>query len=1835
MPISASTSPSPHYATIEKNIPAWLRQSTPEARAGLRNWRQGPDWLTAAVRQQPDIAKAWQAEHARHRQHQASVRGLFAQLPDLQTYARELLTDAIKQRFGLDLDVDETYLVDARLIDTRSATDGRQAVDRATRSLLHCALHNFDASAAQENGMDAPDALLKKSVILDHRRFMGTVPITNALGITAEAFAECCRTLDIGGKYHNLVHAIYYPAASPEASADEAALRVYETLGRAEVSAFRQSLHFARLKGDISEALYTAALATPLDQAPSTAAPVTFSKLSLWEAELTGIVFIALKAAGRSSVALYNPQDNTLPLKEFSTWEALQAQLSDRLRNDIHYLDPHIGERDKTSVTSRLRDRLTPMGWSIRGLHEPVSDPHATLYPVPRSFTHAFQGVMAFAKAQRHERDVLYHATPTEIVDRRSAQAHRELIASRLLTALNVAGFFVPALGEVMLAVCVSQLAYEVYEGIEAWENDERDIAYDYLVDVIENVAIMAALSAAAKVLKGSGGDTTVPLQDAEVDEPDIQRIPVETPSFIEELDDIDMPDGQVRLWKPDLGPYRRLQALPESLQPDESGLRHYQGQQWLVTDGDRYVIETDANGHYRLQHPQGPRRYQPPVRHNGAGAWLHVTDQPATWSGTALLRRIGHLNAHFDESTLQRIIAISGTREDVLRLAVVENQRLPALLEDTLQRFRLARDIQQLSDSSLWAAEFEGAYARLPNTQAAGASTLQRIYRQLPVPIVDELVRSASVNERQMLESSRMPLRLAEEIRVYQQQVRLARAYEGLYLDCVRSWDSDVLTIHTLQQLPHWPADIRLELRQQRFWPSQRASIGPADAGSHVTILSAEAGYIVQLAQASDGSLKALPNLPAALVEALPHAMARLAVSDEAGLRQQLRQTPLLPATVLREALGMRPIRPGYRSPMRLADGRVGYPLSGDQAAGPSRQNLLDAVNATGIAQHTRRSAQQILMMITSPGRTQPQVLAHLQALQEQRLELESRLDEWYEGISPVSEQAAAQHDNLRNSIMQHWYDSALDEHNRYPSQLSLSGVALADIPLNLPERFTSRIRRLRLHDLASTGMAGWMQHERLLQRLLRQLPELQELEITRPYNPLATPSAFLFSLPTISSLLPHLRELVITHQNIVLTATDLDMLVGMPELRHLDLSGNRFSPTNSPSLHEFNLDFLGLNDMQLSQWPIGLGSDALGRIAHVSLRNNELRSLPTFLLNDPDRALSHSVLSMEGNPINESHLERLFLNETAQNSHVNVDRPVALTERLERIRHERQQLHEAIDGWVQASSSSAPLTQAILEDRLRIAAAIRQFWENQERGMHHLRLQLADVSLNNFPRRLPAFFNGHVTALTLTGVSGSTRELNDLLRRFPNITRLTIDAHVDASPTLVSALTDLRRLNYLEFRNMGVEIDQRMLETFEQLEHLTSLDLSGNRHGVITRVPPLLARRLNSLSLSNTGLQAWPEWCTRLLPLELLDLSNNNISQLPDFVMENMENPLLFASIALFDNPLSIDTILRLRAYSESQHSWSFGLDADNLVLGTDSSDTSSQLDHPHFPLIGDDTPRAELWALGNEAQNEALHDCWNRLQKMDDGNNLLRLVGRLSNAAPYVDPTSQAAFCERVRMMLVIAATDDEMRPTMSVIAAEGLPDPVTGAQTCHDGALQAFNNVELYVMSNRVLLEAGDTQRELFQRLRQLFRMEQLEQLANRRTAEGDHVSVRLAYRRELASLLDLPIADSMRFRSAARLAAGELDEVMEQIRARESGGELMQYLMSNPYWTDRLRGEHADRFASIVQRFGERVQALSQRDLPLTEELEQQQMLQNHKNQEELELLQELTRPYLD
>ncbi|MFP3448971.1 hypothetical protein, partial [Pseudomonas sp. SIMBA_067] len=85
-----------------------------------------------------------------------------------------------------------------------------------------------------------------------------------------------------------------------------------------------------------------------------------------------------------------------------------------------------------------------------------------------------------------------YHAVSTAQEDQKTTEKRRAYFAQLALGALNLGAFVVPGLGQLMLGLSLIQLSYEVFEGIENWADGDREQALDYLMDIVENVALTA-----------------------------------------------------------------------------------------------------------------------------------------------------------------------------------------------------------------------------------------------------------------------------------------------------------------------------------------------------------------------------------------------------------------------------------------------------------------------------------------------------------------------------------------------------------------------------------------------------------------------------------------------------------------------------------------------------------------------------------------------------------------------------------------------------------------------------------------------------------------------------------------------------------------------------------------------------------------------------------------------------------------------------------------------------------------------------------------------------------------------------------------------------------------------------------------------------------------------------------------------------------------------------------------------------------------------------------------------------------------------------------------------
>lgn len=164
-----------------------------------------------------------------------------------------------------------------------------------------------------------------------------------------------------------------------------------------------------------------------------------------------------------------------------------------------------------------------------------------------------------------------------------------------------------------MLAYTAYQLTDGVFEGIVDWAEGRGIEAGEQALGVLEDVVQLGIFAAGANI----AGSVRLKLSP-----------------FVENLKPVTLPDGQPRLWNPDLSPYLQSDlVLPLTSEPNTHGVHQYQGKQILPLDNQYFEVKKDpTTSQYTIQHPQRPDAYAPALRHNGQGAWVSEVENPRQW---------------------------------------------------------------------------------------------------------------------------------------------------------------------------------------------------------------------------------------------------------------------------------------------------------------------------------------------------------------------------------------------------------------------------------------------------------------------------------------------------------------------------------------------------------------------------------------------------------------------------------------------------------------------------------------------------------------------------------------------------------------------------------------------------------------------------------------------------------------------------------------------------------------------------------------------------------------------------------------------------------------------------------------------------------------------------------------------------------------------------------------------------------------------------------------------------------------------------------------------------
>ncbi|ATP46505.1 hypothetical protein CR511_21640 [Pseudomonas putida] len=1146
---SADEAPASIDALISQRLPAWLTSAPVEQQRALHQ----------ALRQQQDSAER--------------VRQVLSRIPPLDDFAATLLQEALRQRFRVTTDVRKATLrtvVQIILAMPIPPTPSPNITRISTQPLLTTALHNF-TQAQTKPGPFTQVALRDVSGV--------------TLAVSFERFAKLCRTLDLGGRYQVLLREHLLPKDRPGDEAGQALREVEALLEEALRSSMEAAVRLAALKGEISHAHFLQTLPIFAKPAVVPAYPVVLStrQVYLLGKCLHGVVAIEIQDRNQAilrGIMLWIPGDPLQPVQVFETWWALYQAMGLRLR-DPHYaafIARFIAERDRVAFFGTLRRLLSS---STEG---------AVLKLDGRDFA-ITQPLFAFLRAARIEKmldDARVLAVPTADEDSAARDERLKGYQQAGLTLLNLAGLFMPVVGELMLAVAAVQIADEVYEGYQDWQLGDRQGALEHVFGVAESVALGAAIGAGTAV----AGQV-------------LKRI-----AFVDELSPICTDAGHVKLCAHDLAAYRVKERgvtvgelIPEN---DQWQLKLHEASFQLAgyKDGE----------HLFIRHPQRSEAFQPMLEHNGTGGWRHALERAEEWAEPArLMRRLSAELADVSDEEVRRVLDSTGLDDAQLRRLHLENAPPPARLLDALERYRLHEQFPTVQGEA-----FEFLVSTSQDNEELASVVLRRDFPGLSQRGAHEIVQQVDSQQvEQMLASDRVPLALAERARWFLRDSRLDRACAGLRQASAANADTAKLAVGLIEHLAPWLEPYAVEVRADSRTGAVLAHAGPDTAAQRFSIVKTPTGYSAYAAtgeplagSAPTDSL--LQALSLTLSEAQTGALGTRTL-DTQTLSDLLAEHARSHRDLAAQLIGQAPIGGGVRPPVRWGDGRLGYPLSGrgESRGQASRRGMRQIFPTLGESQ-LQRYLVDLIARGVDPWQHYSELSQHLsglrQVLRRWRMEHSGVLDLLRRG-------------RVANSIRRCWRcKTGLRSDGTYA--LDIRGERVGSLPVLEGGVSFPHVTRLTLRDMDLSDIDP---------DFLARFPNLRELDLRENH---------LAAIPPGVERLTQLRGLQLDHNRIIMDVAGNRRLNTLTHLQTLELNYNPlgFAPDVRGLIH---LRPLGLRSTGIRAFPSRLQQVPLRGIA--DLRNNQIRQVNRDLHGLRQRL---QRMALHDNPLDEAsehYLEQL----------------------------------------------------------------------------------------------------------------------------------------------------------------------------------------------------------------------------------------------------------------------------------------------------------------------------------------------------------------------------------------------------------------------------------------------------------------------------------------------------------------------------------------------------------------------------------------------------------------
>ncbi len=923
------------------------------------------------------------------------------------------------------------------------------------------------------------------------------------------------------------------------------------------------------------------------------------------------------------------------------------------------------------------------------------------------------------------------------------------------------------------------------------------------------------------------------------------------------------------------------------------------------------------------------------------------------------------HILAALDESEVTRLLGEQGARVRDARPAEFGKQ---------------ITDYAKTRQSAIYDSIYSGTEPVDPQV-----ARLQKACPGLSEPAAQTVLAQGSPDDLEQLGSGqRVPLRLLEEARWYARQSRQVAAYAGLRSETVASADSRRLVLHTLEQLPGWPDNVRIEVRESHDAGELLDSIGSETAAEKKYLI--KKGVQFQAFNERGEALNSLPrngdNFYSSIMHALPDGARRSLGVPEVG------QSAVLKAKIIdyadqHHAVASALLAPQVKwlkPPVRVSDTLIGYPASGRGAG--MRQNLVAHVQDV-YPQLSDEQAHGYLLEQYRAGNDDRAIFQLLQSRRQEWEQLEATLDGW-SGASTVPpwERSGTDHKaRAAQALKDCWRNAPVAAHLPGADQLRL--VTYDPLPT-----LTANFDHVRELAIGGDGITD-ANADAFLERFAR----LEKLSLGERGSLFGNYVAREQSLTTLPLAVTHMLALkrLKFRTSVAAMATDLSTrlrrLIGVEDL-HLDLSGRTGVAPDLDLTPLKQLRRLKIDVPDMVRWPAFV--QELPELERLDLAQTAISSIPQTLYAGHEKlwaglSLDWSKFSHEAfKPAYEyvksyrgewGHLLDLnlmvrqycageldFL--TGRRGHVNPlpervmslwNTPDTRLKAVELLRLEHAGIFRQFylpttsDGL--RTATLAPLWEA--SPNIDVVRALQENWGAavRERYGQGTEAQLSgsvnpnrvapldnanvfrldddadfidEPSISQLPS-LPAGTFSHVQTVSLYGLSVPAEQIRTFLQAFRGARRVEItDCNLTEVPFSPSDFAQLTRLDLSRNR---IGTTPQVQSQFDALNKLEFLNLRGNQ---LTDLNVTALQELETLDLSSNRLEAWPAGAEALPKLQWLDLRENPISALPEQVLAADS---LMLKTNLTENNLSPEGAATLKT-AQRRIETALGLPPDTLI-------------------------------------------------------------------------------------------------------------------------------------------------------------------------------------------------------------------------------------------------------------------------------------------------------------